>query len=389
MNEPAHQSIPVDLADRSYEVIVGAGLLASLGERVSRLLPRAGRALILRDLGVPDAAARVARESLAGAGLEVCVTDLRPSEQAKTLDTLEIVLAAAARAELERSDFFVALGGGVVGDIAGFAAAAYMRGVPVVQCPTTLLAMVDASVGGKTGVNLQVGGRLLKNLVGAFWQPSLVIADVSTLASLPERHLRAGLSECVKHALIASHDDPEHMDCVGRLAPGALERDAEALTELIAANVRLKARIVETDEREDAARGAGRAALNLGHTFAHAVETIETLSPTGDAADAPLLHGEAVGLGLIAASRCSVALGLLDEAGARRVRDCVEAVGLPTSVGGLPDDHELLHRMRSDKKANAGSLRIVAIRAEGGIELVADPPPGALRAGWDAVRREG
>jgi len=185
VNEPAHQSIPVDLADRSYAVIVGAGLLASLGERVSRLLPRAGRALILRDLGVPDAAARVARESLAGAGLEVCVTDLRPSEQAKTLDTLEIVLAAAARAELERSDFFVALGGGVVGDIAGFAAAAYMRGVPVVQCPTTLLAMVDASVGGKTGVNLQVGGRLLKNLVGAFWQPSLIIADVSTLASLP------------------------------------------------------------------------------------------------------------------------------------------------------------------------------------------------------------
>lgn len=387
MSDAATATIAVRLADRAYEVVVGAGALGSLGERMRALLPNARRVLVLRDLGVPDAQAGHATASLDSAGFAVSVTDLRPSERAKSLETLEIVLAAAARAGLTRSDCIVALGGGVVGDIAGYAAASYMRGVGAIQCPTTLLAMVDASVGGKTGVNLAVGGRLLKNLVGAFWQPRLVLADVRTLASLPDRHLRAGLAECVKHALVVEDRDPAHMQRVTTLAPKALTRDEAALTDLVAANVAIKAAIVEADEREEATAGAGRAALNLGHTFAHAIETIERLSPTGDAADAPLLHGEAVGLGLIAAAHCSHALGLLDDA--ECVRAAVAAAGLPTTVAGLPDDHELLERMQADKKAAAGALRIVALRTGGGVELVGDPDPRALRAGWASIRAEG
>jgi len=389
VSEASPTTIPVSLADRSYEVVVGDGLLPTLSDRLRDLLPRTGRVLVLRDLGVPDEQVARTLDPLRQAGLVVAETDLRPSEQAKTLGTLEIVLAAAARAGLTRSDCIVALGGGVVGDIAGFAAASYMRGLPVIQCPTTLLAMVDASVGGKTGVNLSVGGRLLKNLVGAFWQPRLVLADVGVLASLPDRHLRAGLAECVKHAFIVAGEDDEHLATVERLAPRALEREAAALAELVAANVRIKAVIVAGDEREEASSGPGRAALNLGHTFAHAIETIGDLSPTGDAADAPLLHGEAVGVGLIAAAFCSVALGLLTEAEAERVRGAVAGAGLPTVIPGLPDDSELLERMRSDKKTDAGSLRIVALRSAGGVELVRDPAPGSLRAGWDAVRAEG
>ncbi|MFG0274708.1 MAG: 3-dehydroquinate synthase family protein [Phycisphaerales bacterium] len=387
MSDPAPAAVPVRLADRSYEVVVGAGALASLGERMRALLPGARRVLVLRDLGVPDAQVGHATASLDSAGFGVSETDLRPSERAKSLETLEIVLAAAARAGLTRSDCIVALGGGVVGDIAGYAAASYMRGVGVAQCPTTLLAMVDASVGGKTGVNLSVGGRLLKNLVGAFWQPRLVLADVRTLASLPDRHLRAGLAECVKHALVVEDRDPAHMQRVTTLAPKALARDDAALADLVAANVAIKASIVEGDEREEATADAGRAALNLGHTFAHAIETIDALSPTRESADAPLLHGEAVGLGLIAAAHCSVALGLLDDGA--RVREAVAAAGLPVAVAGLPDDHELLERMQADKKASAGALRIVALRSGGGVELVPGPDPAALRAGWASIRAEG
>ena len=323
------------------------------------------------------------------AGFAITTAQARATETDKSLETVERLLAEVAETNHERRDPVIALGGGIVGDVAGFVAAIYRRGVPVIQCPTTLLSMVDASVGGKTGVNLAGGGAarggLKKNFVGAFHQPALVVADVATLDSLPDRELRCGLAECVKHGLIAAAEDGGALLAwieanLSRIAA----RDPASLVELVERNVRLKAGIVGRDEREDSDKDV-RAALNLGHTFGHAIETLPGLTPDGDPAHAPLHHGEAVALGLVAAARCAEHLGLCERALGDRVVSVLRRIGLPVQVSGLPDSGAVLAAMRHDKKVQGGRLRLV-LPTGAGVRVVDDPDEAAIRTGLAAIR---
>ncbi len=379
--------VRVELGARSYDVVIGSGVL----DRVASFLASAeicpARILLVRDTGVPEAHAQAITDALRAAGLEAHQTTLDPSERAKSLETAERLLGDTARAGLDRHDAVVALGGGITGDVAGFVASAYRRGVRVVQCPTTLLAMVDASVGGKTGVNLALDDgaeRLLKNFVGAFHQPSLVVADVATLASLEPRVLRCGLGECIKHALITG--DTDLLDWTTSSLDDALAGDAAVLTELVRKNVAVKARLVARDERETDASG-GRALLNLGHTFAHAIETIPSLSPDPeDASLAPLMHGEAVALGLAAATALAVDLGRMTGAERDAVLWLIGRAGLPTSVASLPPSDQVARRMLDDKKTLGGRLRLIVPEGLGRAGVLEGVDAGAVGHAIDAIR---
>lgn len=397
-------TIPIQLPHRSYDVVIGEQVLSELGPRVADLrafngqAPMGKRAFLVVDDGLPAELIDEAVASLAASGLTPTIARITATEANKTLDTASRLLHEIAKTRHERTDPVIALGGGIVGDIAGFVGATFKRGVPVVQCPTTLLAMVDASVGGKTGVNLLVRSpgnppTLAKNLVGSFWQPSLVIADVAALESLPERHLRAGLAECLKHGLISadlpdpSANDPELFAWTSTEAIKVRLGDSALREELVARNVRIKAAVVAHDEREEApSHAGGRALLNLGHTFAHAIETLERLSPDGSPDHAPLLHGEAVAYGLVAAAGAAQHLGLLSADDAVAVRVGVERLGLVSRLIGLPGDEELIARMMHDKKVASGKLRLVLPTAIGRCRVVEDPPMDAVRAGLGAIR---
>jgi 3-dehydroquinate synthetase len=375
--------------------VVGEGILSDLGPRVLRAMDRtakaAGKAFIVLDSGVPATLVRRVQRSLrtSGFALEGCL--FTPTEADKSIPTLHQVLEAMTAARIERRDVLVALGGGITGDLAGFAASAYRRGIPVVQCPTTLLAMVDASVGGKTGVNLGTGGSLMKNMVGAFHQPRLVVADVAALASLEPREFRCGLAECIKHGMIAGGlDDAGLFDATLRTL--SAKPDRAALARLIARNVALKARVVAGDEREEApVSKGGRALLNLGHTFGHAIESLKSLRVQGMRRPGPIMHGEAVGLGLIAASVTSFVLGLCDNMLPARVEAAVHAAGLPIRVWGLPDSPEMIRLMGHDKKVAGGVLRLVLPVGDkpGKAKVVENPPLSAVTLAIDAIRGEG
>src|ERR1043165_4531546 len=333
----ATTTVPVRLGPRSYEVSIGRGVLGSVGDVLTRVVesvPR--RAVLVCDCGVPSPVSAAAETSLIARSIAPLRFPFAPGEDRKTLESLGGLLAFMAEHRLERTDAVIALGGGIVGDLAGFAAATYRRGIPFVQCPTTLLAMVDASVGGKTAVNLLAAdGALLKNAAGAFHQPRAVLVDLETLLSLPDRTYRAGLAECVKHSMIAGDfNDAALADWTEANRQPILARDPGALATLIARNVAIKAAVVERDEREEAA-DAGRALLNLGHTFAHAIETIRTLSPDGDPGHAPLHHGEAVALGLIAAARAAEIATNGSPTLTAQTKRTLAAFGLPTSIAGL------------------------------------------------------
>lgn len=424
-------SVPIHLADRSYDAVIGAGVLRELGQRAAALVP-GRRAFLITDDALPPAIVSRAVDSLAAAGFTVTRASVHPTEPNKSLGTFARLLDELAATKHERADPVIALGGGIVTDLAGFVAASYRRGVPVIQCPTTLLAMVDAAVGGKTGVNLVVGkgsreegikgsshGRratasldpsipssldpfLLKNMIGAFWQPRLVLVDTDALASLPDRHFRAGLAECLKHGLLSAGaispggtDGARSVPSAARLfewtsthLPKILGRDSATLAELIERNIRVKAAVVAGDEREEKPSShGGRALLNLGHTFAHALESFPALSPTNDPADAPLQHGEAVALGLVAAAAASAAMGRLSQADAERVRDAVARAGLPTSVTGLPPDRVLIDAMAHDKKASGGKLRLILPITLGECAVFEAPDERVLSSGWGAIRR--
>lgn len=381
-------------AERRYTVEIGRDLIASLGSRVIAALPHMpGRAFIIADAGLPGVLIDAARASLAAAGIAADAELIAPTESIKTIETAAHLLARITATRHERRDPVIALGGGVVGDVAGFVAAIYRRGVPIIQCPTTLLAMVDASVGGKTGVNVATVAKngdadaLKKNLIGAFWQPSLVLADLAALDSLSARHFRAGLAECLKHGLIAGSTDPDLFAWMRASLAAIMNRDAATLARLVERNVRVKASFVMDDEREERPSDqGGRALLNLGHTFGHAIETIPHLSPDRDTANAPLHHGEAVGLGLVAAAATSAAMGLLSAVDAEAVRHAVEAAGLPTRVHGLPPDETILAAMAHDKKVLDGRLRLVLPVALGTAKVIESPPSGAVAAGISAIR---
>lgn len=382
--------VGIELERSPYDVKVGPNVLDILGE-VVRDVAGASSVLLVADDGLPVEHVARAEISLDRSGVRTVRANAHAAEEAKSLDVVAELLAKAGEAKLERGDAVVALGGGIVGDVAGFVAASYRRGIPLVQCPTTLLAMVDASVGGKTGVNLATSTGLKKNMVGAFWQPSAVLADVSTLATLDERVFRAGLAECVKHGLIAASLDAR-TDClltwIESNADRLRDRDPEVCAELVQRNVRIKAAAVVADERETAPSSVGgRALLNLGHTFGHALETQPGLSPTGDPTDAPLHHGEAIALGTVAACAAAESLGLMDADSRGRVIEVLTGVGLPVRIRNLPDHGVLAEAMGHDKKVIGGKLRIVVPEGEAGsptgrARVVDDPPESAIQDAW-------
>lgn len=386
----APSAVAVDLPHRPHRVHIGQYLLVRLGEMLAEHM-RPRRAFVVYDEALPDEIVVNATRSLAHHNFVVSSCGVRADETRKTLDTAHRVLQDVAETRHERDEPIVSLGGGIVSDLAGFVAAVYRRGVPAVHCPTTLLAMVDAAVGGKTGVNLETESGLRKNLVGAVWQPLAVFADVTTLASLPERDLRAGLAECVKHAMLgADAGQPDLFDWTVANVGRVLSREPDALTELIERNVRVKAHVVAQDEREERAESESgrlsRMVLNLGHTFAHAIETIAHLSPDGRPEHAPLHHGEAVALGLVAASVCGGALGATDPSVTADVRSALERAGLPTSVAGLPPTGHIVDLMRHDKKVSGGRMRIIVPAARGHVRVVNDPPIECVEAGIEAIR---
>ncbi len=399
-------TIPVsfesDRSERSYDVVVGESLLPSLGPRTLQALgnPKPGKASLIVDDRVPADFVQSARKSLADAGFEVTLLKITALETNKTPETVAKLLTRITESRADRTDPVIALGGGITGDIAGFVAASYKRGVPFIQCPTTLLAMVDASVGGKTGVNLATSTGLKKNIVGAFWQPRLVLADLQTLASLPARVFRAGLGECLKHALLWRTFTDERPQVASLLKAdlqtlnSAMARRPDWVLPLVTSSVRIKAAVVAADEREESRNPArSRAILNLGHTFAHAIETLPDirLPGAGDDKGPAIHHGEAVFLGLIAASATAAHLGLLAPKHIETIRQAVEFLGMPTRIENLPGDETILEAMGHDKKASAGKLRLILPVADEGEPLgrctiVDDPARDAMTAGLGAIR---
>lgn len=386
--------VHVELGDRGYDIHVGPGAITNIQLSLSEMHKVGARKVFLVvDTGVPQRFAEQIDAIASKLGMAVTKAPITPSEPIKSLETYQNLIGQIASTGHSRVDPVIALGGGIVGDLAGFVAASYRRGVPVIQCPTTLLSMVDASVGGKTGFNLQVAGRdgstsLLKNLVGAFWQPSMVIADTDTLDSLDSRQKRSGLSECIKHGMISTgvgHDGL--LDWMIANIDPIKSFDPEIIGELVQRNVSLKASVVALDEREDTSKLGGRMLLNFGHTFGHAIETIAHLSPNAsDPSLAPLHHGEAVSLGMVAACRAAESESGLDQSIGNELCNLLELVGLPTQVAGLPSNDELIARMSHDKKATGGTIRVVFPSSRGRCAVLNDAGNGSLNAGFEAIR---
>lgn len=395
MDKQSPQRVRVELAERGYDILIGSGALSQASPQLlSMHKSGARRAFVVVDTGVPQRFVDQLSASITDAGLEPTLATITPSEPIKSIETYQSLLEQIASTGHSRVDPVIALGGGIVGDLAGFVAASYRRGVPVIQCPTTLLSMVDASVGGKTGFNLSIGqadgsSKLLKNLIGAFWQPQLVIADIDVLDSLEPRQRRSGLAECIKHGCIADGVGQtglldwmiEHLDPITSFDPATI-------TELVKKNVELKAAVVALDEREDTSKQGGRMLLNFGHTFGHAIETIPHLTPDpAKPSLAPLHHGEAIALGMIAACRAAeidqgLGSGLGDE-----LVGVLQRVGLPTQIADLIDDSELIERMFHDKKSTAGTLRVIYPNARGTCKVVDNASIDAVGSGFSSIRR--
>jgi 3-dehydroquinate synthase len=350
--------VEVDLPGNEYAIHIGSDLLPQLGPEL-RALGGKGAAVVVTHPEMPPAYRSTATRSLEQAGFRTETALVPQGEASKSLETLGSLYSQLAAMQLDRRSTLVALGGGVIGDLTGFAAATYLRGIHLVQVPTTLLAQVDASVGGKTAIDLPAG----KNLVGAFHQPRLVIADVGTLQSLPSNELRSGLAEIVKYGVIA---DPALFDLIERDAPRALAGEEEMLTRLVVRSCEIKATVVRQDPQEQGLR----AILNYGHTVGHALESV-----LGYGA---VTHGEAVAFGMSAAARLAVQLGLLDSPAAVRQDALLQRLGLPTLAtwgGGpglrhpLPEIGSLLDAMKRDKKTLGGRLRFVLARCVGTVEV--------------------
>ena len=345
------REIMVELGPRSYPVVVGAGLLDHLGGRLAALGYSRRCAVVTTTRVAKLYRARVVA-TLEASRFEPAVVEIPDGEEHKSLAWLALVYDRLLEAGIERTTPLVALGGGVVGDLAGFAAATLLRGLPLVQVPTTLLAQVDASIGGKTAVNHAQG----KNLIGVFHQPRLVLTDVEVLRTLPRRELLAGLAEVVKYGVIG---DAGLFEVVERQLDDVLRLDPELLTWLVATSARQKAQVVSRDERELTGL---RAMLNFGHTIGHAVEVLTEYRR--------FLHGEAVAIGMIAAARVSHALAACDGAVVERVRSLLARAGLPTDLPADLERPALALAMRGDKKSRGGKIRFVAVEAIGRVRLI-------------------
>ncbi len=342
--------VTVALGKRSYEIRIGAGLLRNLGSACAAVGLR-GRCVVITDRIVAPLYAEPACAALRRAGFDPVVIVVPSGEKAKALKTVEICYHRLAAARLERQSFVVALGGGVVGDLAGFVAATYLRGIPFVQVPTTLLAQVDSSVGGKVGVNLPAG----KNLVGAFHQPRLVLCDLETMDSLPEREYRSGLAEVIKYGVIY---DASFFGSLERNMPGIALKNRRALTEVVARCCEIKAEVVSQDETESGLR----AILNFGHTVGHALEAISRYGK--------YLHGEAISIGMVAASHLSCRHLKLPSDDSERIARLLDLAGLPTQVQLKPSEKRLLTKaMQLDKKVSGGEVKFVLARRIGAVEF--------------------
>ena len=355
----------VDLGARSYNIVIGAALLGRAGEFVAPLLSRP-RLVVVSDEIVAQHHLPAFERGIEGDGIEHENIVLPAGEASKSFETLERLLDDLLARKVERQDMIVALGGGVIGDLVGFAAAILRRGIDFIQIPTTLLAQVDSSVGGKTAINTRHG----KNLVGAFHQPRLVLADIDTLATLPVREMRAGYAEVVKYGLLGDADFFAWLEANGEKL---LAGDGEALSHAVAECCRAKAEIVAEDEREQ----GRRALLNLGHTFAHALEAEAGYG-------ASLLHGEAVAIGMVQAFELSARLGLCPEEDVVRVRDHLGAVGLPRNPREAGIDHAerdaLLGHIGQDKKVRHGQPAYVLVRGIGSAFVSRDVARGDVAA---------
>jgi 3-dehydroquinate synthase len=372
MNAPSRQPqaangetiVPVSLAERAYDIVIGHGALASLGKRVAALRPGA-RAAIVTDRTVAKHWLQQTEAVLGAGGITASRVVVAEGEGSKSYDGLREVTEALISARIERNDLVVALGGGVIGDLAGFAAAIVRRGVDFVQVPTTLLAQVDSSVGGKTGINSPHG----KNLVGAFHQPILVIADTDVLDTLPPREFRAGYAEVVKYGVLGDAPFFAWLEAnhTAVFTGGAARQHA------IAVSCRAKAAIVARDERET----GDRALLNLGHTFGHALEAATGFSDR-------LLHGEGVAVGMVLAAELSAELGMIAPSDAARVGSHLAAAGLPTKLQdiagfaqeGIGNADSLMALMAQDKKVKRGRLTFILLKALGQAVITSEVEPG-------------
>ena len=356
--------IPVSAPSRSYDVLLENGLLAHSGKQLAKIL-KTRRVFVVTVSPVRRRWAKVLLKSLADGGFEAQILEMADGERAKRLSTLEQLADRMVKLGADRGCACIALGGGVVGDVTGFLASIYMRGVDVVQVPTTVLAQVDAAIGGKTGVDLRAG----KNLLGTFHQPRVVLIDPNVLMTLHSREYRAGLYESLKCGIIGN---PALFRLFEVRRREILDRDRKVLEKVITDSVRLKASVVSADERE----GGLRQVLNLGHTIGHALE-----AETGYK---KLLHGEAVAWGLIAATRIAQSLKRLDERSAERIINTV------TSLGSLPgikiNTASVLRRLRSDKKTRDGVVHFILPRAIGKVEIVHDVPEAVVRMAVDEIR---
>ena len=354
------QTLQVDVGHARYPITIGCGLLRNREWLEGQI--RGRDLLIVSNTTVGKLYLARVRDSLPGRRIAECI--LPDGEQHKTLQTAGWVFDALVGEKMNRDATVLALGGGVIGDISGFAAASYQRGVGYVQIPTTLLAQVDSSVGGKTGVNHSGG----KNLIGAFYQPLAVIADTETLSTLPDRELRAGLAEVIKYGCVW---DPLLFDWLDDNMEALLARDTEALSHAIAKSCEIKAAVVARDEREQNLR----AILNFGHTFGHAIEAATAYET--------YLHGEAVGLGMLMAADLSQRLGLIDAAVTGRIKNILARTGLPTAAPAIGAG-KAFEWMQMDKKVLAGAVRLVLLERLGRAIVTADYSRSAL----DATLRE-
>jgi len=361
----AAETVRVELGDRSYDILIGPGLLADAGRHVAAVLPGI-RAAVVTDENVARHHLPTVMQSLAGAGIEAVEIVVPAGEPSKRFDTLQDVVYRILDARLERGDAVIALGGGVIGDLAGFAAAIVRRGMQFVQMPTTLLAQVDSSVGGKTGINAPHG----KNLIGAFYQPRLVLADTAALDTLAPREFRAGYAEVVKYGLI---DRPDFFAWLEENWP-KIEAGGRERIHAIAESCRSKAAVVARDERE----AGDRALLNLGHTFGHALEAAAKYDPQ------ILVHGEGVAIGMVLAHEFSARMNLASPDDAKRVAAHLETAGLPTDLNGmkehLHDADTMLGFIQQDKKVTRGALNFILTRGIGQSFIARDVPASEVRA---------
>ena len=358
MSATASQTVHVNLASRAYDILIDRDLVAHAARHIGAHQPVA-HALLVADENVQSYSSQIAN-SLESTGATCHTLLVESGEKSKSVDVVNRLWNEALSVGTHRQTVVIAVGGGVVGDLAGFVAATFARGLDFVQVPTTLLSQVDSSVGGKVGINLPGA----KNMVGAFWQPKFVLIDTDLLATLPGREFRSGLAEVVKYGVILDADFfsylEEHVDAI-------INRDSAVLAQVIARCCQLKADVVEEDELETSGR---RAALNYGHTFGHAIEAI--------AGYGAYLHGEAISIGMLCASRLAESLSMVDASTTGRQRELLRRFGLPVAMPSL-DANDLIKAMQRDKKVQHGKLRFILPDRLGHVELVGDVPADLVR----------